>query len=309
MGLAATQARYLGLTARKTNIEFEGQQVNQTRTALANQSSNLYQKLYSMSVPVPPSVTDYYTTEYTYTAGGTKYHVNSYSPDPSTGLYNVNVTYTDVVEIGLKSFGTGNITKNADGTYTLKMAGSDSTYNLDPNKAVADEALDKALGKQNGRYCYYTDNDTNTNYYFDRDWLAQQTYPYNDNVERYYKSSERQDVTTTHNNCNLTFDSNGTISRIIDPSISETELQMSAASVQDTDAYQEAMNQYTVDKENYEKEIAAINSETEKVQSEDRSLELRLRQLDTEQQALQTEIDSVKSVLDKNIEKVFKVFA
>ena len=37
MGLAATQARYLGLTARKTNVEFEGQQINQQRTALANQ--------------------------------------------------------------------------------------------------------------------------------------------------------------------------------------------------------------------------------------------------------------------------------
>ena len=41
MGLAATQARYLGLTARKTNVEFEGQQINQQRTALANQTSNL----------------------------------------------------------------------------------------------------------------------------------------------------------------------------------------------------------------------------------------------------------------------------
>ena len=48
MGLAATQARYLSLTARKTNIEFEGQQVNQARTALANESANLYNKLYSI---------------------------------------------------------------------------------------------------------------------------------------------------------------------------------------------------------------------------------------------------------------------
>ena len=49
MGLAATQARYLGLTARKTNIEYEGQQVNQARTALANEGANLYNKLYSLN--------------------------------------------------------------------------------------------------------------------------------------------------------------------------------------------------------------------------------------------------------------------
>lgn len=309
MGLAATQARYLGLTARKTNIEYEGQQVNQTRTALANESANLYQKLYSMSVPVPPSVTDYYQTEYTYSAGGTKYYVNSYTPDPSTGLYNVNVTYTDIVEVGMKAFGTGNIVKNADGTYSLKMAGTDKTYTLNPNNAVQDSALDKALGKENGYYCYYTDDDTNMNYYFDREWLASQSYPFNDTVQRYYKNSEKQDVTDTHKNCKLSFDSNGSISEIVDPTITETAITVTASEVQDESAYQEAMNDYTVSKQNYEKEIAAINAETEEIQSEDRSLELRLRQLDTEQQALQTEMDSVKSILDKNVEAVFKVFA
>ena len=45
MGMAASQARYLGLTARKTNVEYEGQQVNQARTALANQSANTFNEL------------------------------------------------------------------------------------------------------------------------------------------------------------------------------------------------------------------------------------------------------------------------
>ena len=36
MGLAASQARFLNLTARKTNLEYEGQQINQQRTTLAN---------------------------------------------------------------------------------------------------------------------------------------------------------------------------------------------------------------------------------------------------------------------------------
>ena len=39
MGMAASQARFLGLTARKNNVEFEGQQINQQRTALSNQTA------------------------------------------------------------------------------------------------------------------------------------------------------------------------------------------------------------------------------------------------------------------------------
>ncbi len=69
MGMAASQARFLGLTARKNNVEFEGQQINQQRTALSNQSANYYNDLLGMAVPVPPSVDDYTKTVYTFTDG------------------------------------------------------------------------------------------------------------------------------------------------------------------------------------------------------------------------------------------------
>ena len=69
MGMAASQARFLGLTARKTNVEFEGQQVNQQRTALSNQSANYYNDLLGMSVPTPPSVDSYTKTVYTFEDG------------------------------------------------------------------------------------------------------------------------------------------------------------------------------------------------------------------------------------------------
>ena len=69
MGMAASQARYLGLTARKTNVEYEGQQVNQARTALANQSANLFNQLLTLQVPTPPSTSDYTTLQYSYEDG------------------------------------------------------------------------------------------------------------------------------------------------------------------------------------------------------------------------------------------------
>ena len=69
MGMAASQARFVGRTARKTNVEYEGQQVNQQRTVLANQSANYYNQLLGMTVPTPPSVQDFTKTVYTFTDG------------------------------------------------------------------------------------------------------------------------------------------------------------------------------------------------------------------------------------------------
>ena len=77
MGMAASQARFLGLTARKTNVEYEGQQVNQQRTTLSNQSANYYNQLLGMSVPVPPSTADYTKTVYTFSDGAMTNSVSS----------------------------------------------------------------------------------------------------------------------------------------------------------------------------------------------------------------------------------------
>jgi DNA repair ATPase RecN len=42
MGMAASQARYLLLTSRKSDLEFTGQQINQSRTQLANITNQLF---------------------------------------------------------------------------------------------------------------------------------------------------------------------------------------------------------------------------------------------------------------------------
>lgn len=89
MGMAASQARFLSLTARKTNVEYEGQQVNQQRTALANESANLYNQLNSVEVPTPPSTSDYYKTTYTFKSN--KIDTNT---TKTTTEYTLNNIYT-----------------------------------------------------------------------------------------------------------------------------------------------------------------------------------------------------------------------
>ena len=89
MGMAASQARFLGLTARKNNVEFEGQQINQQRTALSNQSANYYNDLLGMAVPVPPSVDNYTKTVYTFEDGALTNQITAMIAQPD-GNYTIS---------------------------------------------------------------------------------------------------------------------------------------------------------------------------------------------------------------------------
>ena len=71
MGMAASQARYLALSARKTNCEYEGQQINQQRLNLSNQSADLFNQMLTMSVPMPPSSTEFTKLQYSWSDGNT----------------------------------------------------------------------------------------------------------------------------------------------------------------------------------------------------------------------------------------------
>jgi hypothetical protein len=94
MGMAASQARWIALAARKSNVEYEGQQINQARTALANQSSDLWNSLYKMDVPTAPSSSDYTTTQYTFENGDTSETISSIQ----------NADYTDTDGINYNSY-------------------------------------------------------------------------------------------------------------------------------------------------------------------------------------------------------------
>lgn len=54
MGLAASQSRFLSLTARKGDLEYMGQQVNNKRTVLANLTQTLFTQYMTLTVPVQP---------------------------------------------------------------------------------------------------------------------------------------------------------------------------------------------------------------------------------------------------------------
>ena len=122
MGMAASQARFLGLTARKSNVEYEGQQVNQQRTTLSNQTANYYNQLLGMSVPVPPSVEDYTKTVYTFTDGALSNSISSMIAT-TDGKYIVSYTSTWVDDFAVVSAPSAIVTRTEDekGSYTYRV--------------------------------------------------------------------------------------------------------------------------------------------------------------------------------------------
>lgn len=336
MGMAASQARFLGLTARKTNTEYEGQQVNQQRTALANESSGLFNKMLELQVPVPPSTTDYYSTRYTFADGTQNYAiVDPYVKDNGDGTYlaklliNIDVpTATSNVQIpkGSPIIFDSDVARTPQ---TVTINGK--TYAVSPTDANDDENIklinsfrqnqDKTFNPTGVTYYKYTNLDkSGQEFYLASDDIQKinqsdiinntysgglsQYYVYNNNVPKYINAS------TTYQTGS---DGRLEYAQIIDcpeePSLNNRDFPLSIKQVQDDVGYEQAMKDYEYQKMLYERSINDINARTEIIQQQDRTLELRLKQLDTEQKALQTEMESVQSVIKKNVETTFKTFA
>lgn len=95
MGLAASQARYLALVARKSNCEYEGQQINQSRLALSNQSADLFNQMMALQVPSTPSKSDFTIQKYTFTDGVNEFTIDKWNrlAEADSDGYNYVVTY------------------------------------------------------------------------------------------------------------------------------------------------------------------------------------------------------------------------
>ena len=133
MGMAASQARYLALTARKTNTEYEGQQINQERTALANQSADAFNQYLALEVPTPPSSTDFTTVQYTYKEGNINEAIEDMtelSAGASDYNYLVNHYHYSDVFTGVRSTKIHPQVRTGYATGTYPVLGADVTENL-----------------------------------------------------------------------------------------------------------------------------------------------------------------------------------
>lgn len=432
MGMAASQARYLGLTARKTNVEYEGQQINQARVALANQSADAFNQYLSLQAPTPPSTEDYKSTSYVYTDGNKEYTLEDYTRNSTNNEYPyvATISYKDFryeaskntksgVQIktnedntsryddvgnyypyvimtsnGLKTlrkvdlqpktidldntvnktvendlnnqttitynatkkiwegvtldnnpkvdaYGTGEANKylftydkNLDGyvsTTVTNSSGAQETfvkYNETTGKIellkgyeanaratdvdkLAIQTIKDKYG-MNDSVFYAFEEGNNTMYISDSDLKAYMKLDYSAiNKLNTYFASNVEYTRKENANAQITFDESGSYPAQIlidDGSLNGSAYELRAVTEKDDTAYNEAMKQYEYQCMVYQQTLEEINAKTEQIQQQDKTLELKLRQLDTEQEALQTEMESVKKVIDKNIESTFKTF-
>ncbi len=485
MGMSASQARLLSLQARQSNLEYQGQQINQERTILSQQCTALYNSLLAMTVPTPPSTNDYTTVQYSGVNGATNFTIGTVKP--SGDAYNVEIMTTqtgDSIDSSYGSYavstandkiylteadsstmvGTGNynaggetapegnepymkLATNADlqegdtvytidsasGSFqkasydpetmsdqTLYIYSTDGEYNADTDKTVGEEIkapkgktikdptayyiYDGSTYRQttaddfddngDGTYSFKTGNDVkyyettanesnisidnpnagattvggNILYTFAQ---AQELYPnmswgryenaiknkfgqnsdsqYNLTTEDFmvYFDLSESGVPTPHfvletdvtdndgfatsydytangtytvaqatDGCKLEFDAQGRITSISIPTYntdgsirSYTEIALTAETVTDEAAYQDAYNEYEYDQYLYDKEQQEINAKTSIIQQEDRNLELKLQRLDNERTQITTEIEAVDKVINDNIEASYKTFS
>ena len=158
MGMSATQARFLSLTARKSNVEFEGQQINQQRTTLSNESASYYSELCNMEVPTPPSVDDYTKVSYTFNDGAMTNTVTSLIARGS-GEYSVSYLqqWQDDYSITPASSALIARSKRLDGTVVYSV-GTSKLRSLGEEPRLKDDVVKVFLpdgDSGSGVYAYY----------------------------------------------------------------------------------------------------------------------------------------------------------
>lgn len=352
MGMSASQARFLGLTARKSDNEFEAQQICQQRANLAD-SMDRVAKTYSDAMSnkqlifnyVDPSTTAAKEMKLTYgiiTSTDVSEGLSMRLVDATGSVIVPNPVDTDAMRdnaykayqaslnnncFELTSTDTdGKETKNlltarnfistyfsADGNSYKDSANQILDKNNNP---VAIEDFQKSIDGMNAAqfYEYWNQNQykfqnnsledavgVNSRLYKEDDTSAEQTY---------YKALATINKMDTSR---YTVDTN-----CLDPSYLEEKIRSGEWTLQKTDSTTNEwkntsyLDQPSIEDTMYTQDDSAAEAKYEEqtrfFKHQDQIMELRIKQLETEHNAIQTEMDSVKKVIEKNVESSFKTF-
>lgn len=322
MGLAATQARFLNLTARKTNLEYEGQQINQQRTSLANKSANYYSQMLTLSVPVPPSEANFTKVVYTFPSTSNADETNTINQvtgnDSSANIIYTR-TYTNNYNMNrnerLRSISLNGQTYECGNKElkTLDQCHQDlpNVFTDDIVYSIGNGLMAAGLTFQNDYkqevYVLNVGSDNNPSYEYYTLNDLQNSNP-QDGVQGYTAGSVTAYEQRSLSNVRITRDANSRIAAIrLDGT--NVDLAVTASTIKDSVAYNDAYAEYEYQTYLYQQKMEEINAQTSVIQAQDKKLELRLKQLDTEQNAVSTEMQNISSLIDKNVEDTFKVFA
>lgn len=351
MGMSASQARYLGLTARRNNNEYEAQQVAEQKTMLAMQMDMVatdYTKkvgnrelLFVQMDPTSNKSTEkklsYDIITSTNPFSGMNMRVVDATgkvivPNDQTAHFDqMQQTAIDNYTKAMANKCFTSTTANPDGTTServfdgpnfttsylsgLNDYASNPILDKDGNEINVDDfkAKIKLLNAPDFNEFWKSNNYSfkNTNIFNNQE----RAFTEDDNAAKATYDSEMAKISDLRNiqykpdlNCldpdylENKLRSGEWFLEKHNPNIGESEDWIS------TSWQGEAAIDDAADKSDDGAAEAEYTQQSQFFQSQDKVLELRMKQLDTEHSAIQTEMDSVKKVIDKNVESSFKTF-
>lgn len=282
MGMAASQARLMSLTARLSDLEFKAQAIQNDKIRLADlgeAASNKYSKALDKEI-----LRVYNSKNSAYTEATVK---------------NL-VSYTNKLDIE----GTNSKYRYME-TNSGKLLATQSLY----NDIFSTDASGKTITKDKDAFIgtYITGSGDKGS--FTEDDMKKQSYQYYSDI--YDKM--------TKGNYEIISDENATNAEYLTQQIQFGNISLyeyrDNVGTEGTGGYTDVTwnsSDPTLDMDQDKTEIAKAEAEYDttmaSIQSRDKRFDLELTQINTEHTAIQTEIDSVKKTIDKNIERSFKIF-
>ena len=306
MGLAASQGRFLCLTARNSDLVYEGQQISQQRLALAQQAQEV-------------------ATRYNEAMSNTEMKV--LLPNAQGELESAPLTYSSLT-LPVQNLGGGGL-----GLRVVDQAG----YIVIPGEFVDVTTKEGDEDVQTTRYTSVNDFVAGCMPGLDESVIAGFGDSLTAAVEYYYSSNDIdktgvEETTLQNTTHTITWDKSmnrneTAVKTLTDPHCTDAEyikdmletaqwtLQKYGKVGKDKWEWSGYMWQGSTDISSVSKtdDDAKAESEYEAAMKElnwkDKVLELRLEQVETQQEAVNKEIESVKKIIDKNIEDTYKTFS
>ncbi len=289
MGLAASQGRYLCLTARNSDLIYEAQQISQQRLALASESQAVSEKYNeAMNNTIMMATTP---------DGGTQrltYDIIT-NQDPFSGLCMRIVDLDGNVVVPAQSYTIEATSTNDDGEEITASISSASSF------------ISKYMSDLDGD----TVNEMSSWSLSDLAAYYQENYP-DSGITVSVKSNINYSL--KNENEHFLYDENCTDPDYLQQMLTSGEWLLQQVSTEESGWEDVVWQGSTSISEIYDtSDDAAAEAEYEAaladIQKKDKLLELRLEQVQTQQSSVETEIESIKEVISKNIENSFKTFA
>lgn len=269
MGLAASQARLLTLTARQHAIEYKAQKLEAEKLQLANDSDQVYNTYLN--------ALDATKVQYRFVNddGSTAFSNATFAEMKKAGfLFSVNgVVCNDLagVKKALKDQGIVDLTAGDSYTLLSTLIKEGYVVVMEKNPEASDYyKFDPASGKL--EYSDEADARHNWNYIIDNNGVKQGS--------------------TTTNGASATVDVYSELFKVFGDTSVSTSTKL----------------QEVTDEVGLKKAEAKYEADMNKINKKDTRFDTELAQLETERNAIKEEIESLKNVAKENVDRTFKIF-